>query len=299
MELAINQLDGCIAGPWLVGPPVAAPIGGHEVESAIAIEIPGADAIPKATPRPQTGLGGGLDPTTPVIAEQTQGIPVTSQDEIGVAVAIGVGEDSTIGPDPLRHGLRFTPTLGPTGQKNGLGSLRVPTRMGPGSDKQVQQAIAIHVGHRHRAGGCCISQGMGAQDRLAGLDVPTQEPRCLGSSRLDVGQAGDDPGRLSASSMNEHTHRLRTFRGLQTCHQRSDFRHESARSVVAQGSEPTVLVGADEQIQIPVGIPIRPSQTRSLRAQTPRQEGLSIHLRRIGLPRDGVGISDETLEQRL
>lgn len=39
LELAVNHLDGCIAPARLIRPPVAAPIGGHQVQSAVAVEV--------------------------------------------------------------------------------------------------------------------------------------------------------------------------------------------------------------------------------------------------------------------
>ena len=114
MKLAIDHLNGCIARAGLICPPVAAPIGSHEVEPTIAIKISGTHAIPEAAPSTQPRLGGGINPAATLITKEAQGVPVAGEYKIRVSVAIGIGEDGPTDPHFICHPLGFAPTVRPT-----------------------------------------------------------------------------------------------------------------------------------------------------------------------------------------
>ena len=135
MELAINHLDGCVAGTRLVRPPIAAPIGSNQIQLSVAVEISGTDAIPKTAPSPQPRLGGRIDPAASVIAEEAQGVPVAREHKIRVSVAIDIGEDGATGSHLVCHELGLAPTVRPTGKDHRPRGFRIASGAGAGPDQ--------------------------------------------------------------------------------------------------------------------------------------------------------------------
>ena len=119
VEFAVNQLDRRMARTGLVRPPVASPIGGHQVQSAVPIEVRGGDSVPEAAPGGQARFDSGIDPAAGVIAEEAQRIPVRGQHQVRIAIAIGIGEDGPVGPHGVGDGPGLSPPLGPTWQDDG------------------------------------------------------------------------------------------------------------------------------------------------------------------------------------
>jgi len=132
----------------LVGAPVPAPVRGDEVHPAVAVEVPGGDAVPPATETRQSERGGAFLEFTALIAEDANRPPFAGQHQVGIAILVQVGEDRAADQTEPRETLGDAEALALVGEQTRRGRRGVAPGDRAATQEEIEVAVAVEIGKR-------------------------------------------------------------------------------------------------------------------------------------------------------
>ena len=271
-EVAVVETRGEVAAGRLVDAPVAAPVRDDQIHPAVAIEVRRGDAVPAAGDAGHTVRCGHIGELAAVVPQQADRAPVAGERQVGITVAIEVGENRAAHEADVGEGLGDHEDAAVVPQEQRCRRLRIPPGDGAPADEEVEVAIPVDIREHDRAGGVQV-----VDDReLGGGRCGTLEGRDVERCRIRVGvlpvrRAGDDADGSVRGPPHGDT-------GLVA---RIGRRHRSvgpfdqtAPAFVAEDDGAPGLAAGDDEVVGPVAVDIGPGDAGPEGAEPARKQRL-------------------------
>ena len=134
---------------------VEAPIAGDNVETSVLVEIADSDSLPPSGELQETQRFGRFEKPAVIIVEDSEWSPVTGEDQFRESVRVEVAENSRADQARLFKTVDLAVSrfeyAAVVPEEVRAGRFRITSGNGPPSDKQVEIAVAVDVGNRHRS----------------------------------------------------------------------------------------------------------------------------------------------------